>query len=185
MRVIRRRLAPVVSLSLLVAACSQQPERPAPDAAPPLPAGQTAVVSQASQKTVARIAMDSPDHTTLVAALEAVGWLDALASPGPFTVFAPVNAAFDKLPPGTVETLLRPENAGQLRTILLHHVLATVYEPADLTDGTVLAMLAGGPATVQRVGDDVLVDGARVVAVVRGGNGIVYVVDSVLLPREP
>ncbi|HMV33481.1 MAG TPA: fasciclin domain-containing protein, partial [Gemmatimonadales bacterium] len=133
--------------------------------------------------SIAGIAAGSKDHTTLVAALKAVDYVLPLNNPGPFTVFAPVNAAFDKLPAGTVETLLKPESASQLRTILLHHVIVTAYEPAQLTDGLVLTMLAGGPVTVKKSGDEVTIDGARVIGSVRAGNGMLYIVDGVLLPR--
>lgn len=161
---------------------------PAGDAAPAAgqpagDAGQAAVTDKTAQKSIAHIASESADHTTLVAALKAVNWLDALANPGPFTVFAPVNAAFEKLPAGTVETLLKPENAGQLRTVLLHHVLTSVYTPEQITDGMTLPMLDGGPVTVARNGDEIVVDGAKVLASVRAGNGMVYVVDGVFLPK--
>jgi uncharacterized surface protein with fasciclin (FAS1) repeats len=168
---------------LLSTSCAPRREGP-PPGAPAQTAGQAAVADEGSQKSVARIALDSQDHTTLVTALKAVNWLDALANPGPFTVFAPVNAAFDKLPAGTVESLLKPENAAQLRTILLHHVLTSVYEPKDLTGGMSLPMLAGGPARVGREAEVITVDGAKVIGSVRGGNGIVYVLDAVLLPKD-
>ena len=105
-------------------------------------------------------------------ALKAVDYVLPLNNPGPFTVFAPVNAAFDKLPDGTVETLLKPESASQLRTILLHHVIVTAYDPTQLTDGLVLTMLAGGSVTVQRQGDELTVGGAKVLGSVRAGNGM-------------
>ncbi len=95
------------------------------------------------------------------------------------------GATFDKLPAGTVEDLLKPENAAQLRTILQHHVVVSTYKPADLTSGMSLSMLDGGPTTVTRQGEDLRVDGPKVLAVVPAGNGIVYVVDAVLLPKAP
>jgi uncharacterized surface protein with fasciclin (FAS1) repeats len=180
---ILRGSMPALLLLPLVSSCAPKPEGRA-EGPPAAAAGQLAVVDDVSQKSIARIASESPDHTTLVAALKAVNWLDALANPGPFTVFAPVDAAFDKLPAGTVETLLQPENADQLRAILLHHVLTSVYEPKDITDGIALPMLAGGSAMVKREGDAITVDGAKVVASVRGGNGMVYVLDGVLLPKD-
>ena len=146
------------------------------------PSGQAAVSDNESVKTIARIAAESPDHSTLVTALKAVNYVDALANPGPFTVFAPTNAAFEKLPAGTVETLLKPENAGQLRTILLHHVTTSAFDASDLTDGMEIGMVDGGPVTVKRDGDAVTIGGARIVASVRGSNGWVHVVDAVLLP---
>lgn len=181
----RRRFAPVLLLPVVLSAsCSPRSEGGAAPPAPPPTGGQAEVAETGPMKSVARIAADSKDHTTLVAALKAVNWFDALANPGPFTVFAPTNAAFDKLPSGTVPTLLKPENAAQLRTILLHHVLTSVYEPKDITDGMSLPMLAGGPVTVTREGDRISVEGANVVASVRAGNGMVYVLDAVLLPKD-
>jgi len=177
----RRTCLSLAALSLFVAACGP---RGSDQAAPPA-AGTAATAGQAavSGNTIAAIAAGSKDHSTLVAALNAVNLLDALATPGPLTVFAPVNAAFDKLPPGTVENLLKPENAAQLRTILQHHVAVSTYQPADLTSGLSLSMLDGGPTTITRQGDEITVDGAKVIAVVPAGNGMVYVVDAVLLPK--
>ncbi len=176
---------PVFLFSLLLAApaCAPAPEAGSDNPSAASVSGQLAVDESGSTPSIARIASDSKDHTTLVAALKAVNWLDALANPGPFTVFAPVNAAFDALPAGTVENLLKPENAAQLRGILLHHVLVSAYNPEDLVDGMSLGMLEGGPTTVTRTGDQIVVDGAKVVGQVRAGNGWVYVLDAVLLPK--
>ena len=175
-----------ISLAL-IAACKPAADGASAGAPAAASAGgaQLASSDAGSPPTIARIASDSKDHTTLAAALKAVNWLDALANPGPFTVFAPTNAAFDKLPPGTVETLLKPENAAQLKTILLHHVMVSSYEQKDLTDGLSLAMLAGGPTMVKRQGDEITVNGAKVLAAVKAGNGMVYVVDAVIVPPAP
>jgi len=145
-------------------------------------AGQAAVADNESQQTIARIAAGSADHTTLVTALKAVNYVDPLANPGPFTVFAPTNDAFAKLPAGTVETLLKPENAAQLRTILLHHVTTSAFAPEDLTDGMEIGMVDGGPLVVKRDGDTIMIGDARVIASVRGSNGWVHVIDTVLVP---
>jgi uncharacterized surface protein with fasciclin (FAS1) repeats len=144
--------------------------------------GQAAIADSVSQKTIARIAAESPDHGTLVTALTAVSYFDPLANPGPFTVFAPTNAAFELLPPGTVESLLKAENAPQLRTVLLHHVTTSAFGPEDLTDGMEMGMVDGGPLTVRRDGDQLMIGDARIVASVRGSNGWVHVVDKVLVP---
>lgn len=144
--------------------------------------GQAAISDAESQKTIAGIAAGSADHTTLVTALKAVSYVDPLANPGPFTVFAPTNAAFEKLPAGTVETLLKPENAAQLRTILLHHVTTSAFAPEELTNGMEIGMVDGGPLTVKRDGDALMIGEARVVASVRGSNGWVHVIDAVLVP---
>lgn len=170
------------ALALLVAACA-----PAPEAAPDSNPSSAGVSGQAAVNettpTIARIASDSKDHTTLVAALQAVNWLDALANPGPFTVFAPVNSAFDALPAGTVDNLLKPENAAQLRGILLHHVLVSAYAPEDITDGMSMPMLEGGPEMISKSGETIKIGDATVLGQVRAGNGWVYVIDKVLLPK--
>lgn len=146
--------------------------------------GQAAVSDNESVKTIARIAAESPDHSTLVAALKAVSYVDPLANPGPFTVFAPVNAAFDKLPAGTVDNLLKPENSAQLRTVLLHHVTTSAYAPEDLTDGMEIGMVDGGPLTVKREGATITIGGAKVLASVHASNGWVHVVDGVMVPEK-
>jgi uncharacterized surface protein with fasciclin (FAS1) repeats len=174
-------------LALLVPALSLacKPSESAPAAAASAPsAGLSAVADPASPKTIAAIAAGSKDHTTLVAALKAAGLVDALATPGPLTVFAPVNTAFDKLPAGTVETLLKPENVAQLRTVLRHHVAVSTYKLSELTDGLQLSMLDGGPVTVKRQGDDVTLDGAKIVGTVAAANGVVFVVDGVMVPKQ-
>lgn len=180
---------PFLTLLLITAftfACSPAKEEggtPAaatPDAAPV--GGQAAVQDDESQKDVVKIAVGSADHTTLVTALKAADLVNALANAGPFTVFAPTNAAFDKLPKGTVEDLLKPANVDKLRGILQHHVTTSVFEAADLTDGMTLSMADGGSVTIKKSGEEITVDGAKVVASVRGSNGIVHVVDAVILP---
>lgn len=168
-----------VLLTLLVA-CGRGAEAPA-DQSGASSGGQAAVSDDESVKTIARVAAESPDHTTLVTALKAVSYVDPLANPGPFTVFAPVNAAFDKLPAGTVEDLLKPENASKLRSILLHHVTTSAYAPEDLTDGMEIGMVDGGPITVGRSGENLTVGGAKVLGSVRASNGWVHVIDGVLV----
>lgn len=156
---------------------------PAAESATPAPAvGQSNVKDDESQKDVVKIAVGSPDHTTLVAAVKAADLVNALSNAGPFTVFAPTNAAFDKLPKGTVETLLKPENVNQLRGVLQHHVTTSAYELADLTDGQTLGMADGGSVTVKKTGDVVTIDGAKIIASVRGSNGMVHVIDAVIVP---
>jgi len=135
-------------------------------------------------KTVTDVAADSKDHTTLVAALEAADYADALRNPGPFTVFAPTNAAFEKLPSGTLETLMKPENKGKLEKILQHHVMLSTYEAKWFQDGQTVGMVDGTKATMHVEDGKVRIDGATIAASVRCGNGIVHVVDAVVLPPE-
>ena len=132
--------------------------------------------------TVTDVAAGSKDHTTLVAALHAADYFEALRNPGPFTVFAPTNAAFEGLPAGTLEMLLKPENKGRLEKILQHHVLVSTYEAGWFKDGQVVGMVDGTKATMHIQDGTVRIDDAVVVGSVRAGNGIVHVVDAVLLP---
>jgi uncharacterized surface protein with fasciclin (FAS1) repeats len=135
-------------------------------------------------RTVTDVAAASKDHTTLVAALDAADYASALRNPGPFTVFAPTNAAFEKLPPGTLETLMKPENHEKLKKILQHHVLLSTYEAAWFKDGQTLGMVDGRKATMHVQDGKVSIEGAAILASVRCGNGIVHVVDGVVLPPE-
>jgi uncharacterized surface protein with fasciclin (FAS1) repeats len=179
-----RGLWSIAALSLFfTTSCKPAGEGGSSKAPAAMASAQAASEDPSSTPSIARIASGSKDHSTLVAALKAVNWLDALANPGPFTVFAPTNEAFDKLPAGTVETLLKPENSAQLKTILLHHVLVSAYGESELTDGLSLPMFDGGPATVSRQGDKISIDGANVIATVRASNGMLYIVDAVLLPK--
>ncbi|MGZ3773887.1 MAG: fasciclin domain-containing protein [Pseudobdellovibrionaceae bacterium] len=146
--------------------------------------GQAAVKDDVSQKNIVQIATGSKDHSTLVTALGAADLVDVLANPGPFTVFAPVNEAFAKLPKGTVEKLLKPESKESLVDILQHHVFVGVLEAKDLTDGRVLNQVDGNNVTVKNEKGKISIDGAKVIATIRATNGIIYVVDSVILVKK-
>ncbi len=146
------------------------------------PGGQSAVQDDASQKDVVKVAVASPDHTTLVAALQAAGYVDVLSNAGPFTVFAPTNAAFDKLPKGTVEGLLKPESKADLRNILEYHVYVGKLDQSFFKDGQTLGQVNGGKVTMAVKDGKVTVNGANIVASVPCSNGIVHVIDAVLLP---
>lgn len=141
-------------------------------------------------------AVNSKDHTTLVAAVKAAGLVDTLKGPGPFTVFAPTNAAFDALPAGTVETLLKPENKGMLTTILTYHVVPGKWDAAALSkmikDGKGKAMIktvSGGTLTAKSSGKTIMLTdekgGTATVTIpnVYQSNGVIHVVDKVLLPK--
>lgn len=145
-------------------------------------AGQSAVQDNESQKDVVKIAVGSKDHTTLVTALKAAEYVDVLSNAGPFTVFAPVNAAFDKLPAGTVDGLLKPEAKNDLRNILEYHVYVGVIKPEDLTDGRVLNMVNLKNAEIKVVDGKPTINGAHIVASIPAANGIIHVIDQVLLP---
>jgi uncharacterized surface protein with fasciclin (FAS1) repeats len=135
-----------------------------------------------SQKNVVQVAIGSADHTTLVKAVQAADLVNALSNTGPFTVFAPTNAAFEKLPAGTVENLLKPENKDALSDILEYHVSLGVYKAEALQDGQVLGQVNGGNLTVSVKDGKIMVGGATVVASVPASNGIVHVIDGVMMP---
>jgi len=135
-------------------------------------------------KTVVDIAVGSPDHTTLVAAVTAAGLVETLSGTGPFTVFAPTNAAFEALPAGTVDNLLKPESKNQLTSVLTYHVVAGNVMAADLSDGQIVKTLNGQDLTVSIKDGKVMINGATVTAAdLAGSNGVIHVVDGVLLPK--
>jgi len=134
--------------------------------------------------TVVDIAVGSQDHTTLVAAVTAAGLVETLKGAGPFTIFAPTNAAFAALPAGTVDNLLKPENKEKLTSILTYHVVAGNVMSAQLTDGQKVATLNGQELTVAIKGGVVTINGAKVItADLAGSNGVIHVVDGVILPK--
>ena len=148
-----------------------------------------------SNKNIVENAVNSRDHTTLVAAVKAAGLVDTLMSAGPFTVFAPTNAAFDKLPAGTVDTLLKPENKGMLTSVLTYHVVAGTMTSTDIAaairagGGTAtLNTVQGGTLTGRMMGNKLVLTDAKggrstvTIANVMQSNGVIHVVDTVLLP---
>lgn len=148
-----------------------------------------------ANKPIAANASAAPNLTTLVAAVSAAGLVDTLASPGPFTVFAPTNDAFAKLPAGTVETLVKPENKPTLTAILTYHVVAGTFTSKDIAKaikaggGTAsFDTVAGGKLTAKMSGKDLVLTDAKggtstvTTANVMQSNGVVHVIDTVLLP---
>ena len=145
---------------------------------------ETAVNRPLDPNNIVSIAVGSKDHTTLVTALKAADYVDSVATPGPFTVFAPTNAAFDKLPKGTVDGLLKPESKDSLTNILKYHVAMSVYQAKDLKDGQRLAMANGAYVTLHVKDGKLQVNDANVVASIQASNGVVHVIDGVLLPPK-
>ena len=144
--------------------------------------GQAFIEDNESVPNVLQIAIGSADHTTLVAAVQAADLENSLVNAGPLMVFAPTNEAFDALPEGTVENLLKPENKDALANILKHHVTPGNYSKDFLKNFKKLGQANDQNTTVEVKGDDVYVGGAKIVASVPAGNGIVHVVDKVILP---
>lgn len=146
--------------------------------------GQSAVQDDISQRNVVQVAISSKDHTTLVKAVQAADLVNALSNAGPFTVFAPSNEAFDKLPAGTVENLLTAEKKEDLRDILQYHVSLGVFKTENLNDGEVIGQVNGGNITITKKDGKLMVNGiANIVASIPASNGIIHVIDAVLLPK--
>lgn len=176
----------ILAFSLLIA-CGGAATEPATESAAGAEAtapegGQSTVQDDQSQKNVVGVAVGSKDHTTLVAAVKAAELVDALSNAGPFTVFAPTNAAFEALPAGTVEGLLKPEKKADLQDILQYHVAVGVFKPEAMHDGQPLGMVNGGNVKFSVKDGKVMINDANIVAVVPASNGLVCVIDKVLLP---
>ncbi|GAA4469460.1 fasciclin domain-containing protein [Nibrella saemangeumensis] len=144
--------------------------------------GQSAVQDNDSQKDVVKVAAGSPDHTTLVKAVQTAGLVDALSNAGPFTVFAPTNAAFEALPAGTVDDLLKSENKEKLADILQYHVSVAGYPLEYLQDGQKINQVNGGDATITVKDGKYKINDANIVGTVKASNGIVHIIDKVILP---
>ena len=167
-------------------------------AAPAMAQEQTVMVGGAPMypsKNIVENAVNSKDHTTLVAAVKAAGLVDTLAGPGPFTVFAPTNAAFAALPKGTVDTLLKPENKPALTKVLTYHVVSGKYTAADLMDFVksnhgkgMLKTVEGDSLTFEIKGGKLEVVDAKgraamvTIPNVMQSNGVIHVINAVLLP---
>jgi len=140
-------------------------------------------------KNIIENAVNSKDHTTLVAAVKAAGLVETLQGKGPFTVFAPTNAAFGKLPTGTVDTLVKPESKATLTKILTYHVVPGNLKASDLTDGKKLKTVEGEELTVKKSGKKVMIVDAKggsstvTIADVNQSNGVIHVVNTVLMPK--
>jgi uncharacterized surface protein with fasciclin (FAS1) repeats len=146
--------------------------------------GQSTVQDENSAKNILQIAIGSPDHTTLVAAVQAAGLEDVLVNAGPLTVFAPNNAAFDKVDPETLQSLLKPENKATLARIITFHAAPGGYAANNIRGVMGIGQATGDKVKVE-VNDGVTtVNGANVLGTVKASNGYVHVIDQVLLPPE-
>lgn len=137
------------------------------------------------KKDIVDVAASNPEFSTLVTAIKAAGLVDALKGVGPLTVFAPNNAAFEKLPQGTLDTLLKPENKEMLVSILTYHVVSGKVTSGDVVKVDSAKSLQGQSIDVKVTGNEVMVDGANVIAVdVEASNGVIHVIDQVILPKQ-
>ncbi len=170
-------LTPIAVLLSAPVACTMAKDDAAPSCQKP------AAMPMAGGETIVAIAAGNPDFSTLVAAIKAAGLADALSADGPFTVFAPTNAAFAKLPAGTVEDLLKPENKSKLARILTYHVVPAKVLAAEAVKLTTAPTLSGQRLDLLLKGDKLIVDGATVTKTdIVGSNGVIHVIDSVMLP---
>lgn len=139
--------------------------------------------AQAQSKNIVELAAETESLSTLVAAVQAAGLADVLSGDGPFTVFAPTNAAFEKLPAGTVESLLKPENKDQLVAILTYHVIGAKVMSTDLENGMKATTVQGQEVSIDLT-NGVKVNNATVTAAdVNASNGVVHIIDTVILPK--
>ncbi len=171
----------------LMASCNSSSQQETPvataETASEPGAGQSAVADDQSQQNVVQVAAGSQDHTTLVAAVKAAGLVDALTNAGPFTVFAPVNSAFEQLPAGTVDNLLKPENRSALRNILQYHVYVGVIPVERFDNDMSLGQVNGGRVELGLEGNQPTVNGVKILASIPASNGIIHVIDQVLQPK--
>jgi uncharacterized surface protein with fasciclin (FAS1) repeats len=141
-------------------------------------------------RNIIQNAVNSKDHTTLVAAVKAAGLVETLEGKGPFTVFAPTNAAFGKLPAGTVDTLVKPESKATLTKILTYHVVAGKLEASDLSEGKKLKTVEGEELIVKKADGKVMIVDAKggtatvTISNVNQSNGVIHVIDTVLMPAS-
>ena len=139
-------------------------------------------LAQDAKADIVDTAVAAGDFSTLVAAVQAAGLVDTLKGEGPFTVFAPTDAAFSALPEGTVDTLLKPENKDQLVSILTYHVVPGAVKSTDLTEGMTAATVQGGNVTFTLDGGAKINDAAITTADIEASNGVIHVIDKVIMP---
>lgn len=192
MKIIKQTIFLLAVFSIGLISCNQSEKKQEvkkTEVAPPQGKGQSAVEAvEGADPNALEVAASLDDFATLVVAVKAAGVEDALVNVGPLTVFAPVNAAFDKLPEGTVETLLKPESKEQLAFILKNHVAPANYPIKQLKKeakkGRKLYMASGKYLVVENKEDGVYVGGTKVLKTVQVSNGWIHVIDNVLVPAE-
>ena len=181
------KLFPVLAFGLMVSCNNgvddKTTDSPTATEAGTAAGGQENVKDDDSQKDVVKVAMGSKDHSSLVAALKQAELVTSLSNAGPFTVFAPTNAAFDKLPAGTVDGLMKDDKKEDLQNILQYHVFMSALTPESFQDGQSLGMVNGDNITVSvKDGKTMLNNSATIIGTVPASNGVIYVIDGVLLP---
>ncbi|WP_445711806.1 fasciclin domain-containing protein [Flavobacterium sp.] len=176
-----------LALLFLASSCKENietpQETPSSENAVDLSIGQEGVQDDVSNPNIVQVASGSKDHTTLVAAVKAADLVTSLSNAGPFTVFAPTNAAFEKLPAGTVEGLLKPEKKSDLENILGYHTYVGNLKTEYMQDGQEYDMVYGGKVKITKQGEKTFVNGSEVVATIETSNGLIHVIEDVLLPK--
>lgn len=171
----------------LIFSCNQNPEKSGStnsSSNESAMVGQSGVKDDVSNPNIVQVAVGSKDHTTLVAAVKAAGLVDALSNAGPFTVFAPTNAAFDKLPAGTVDGLLKPDKKDALTDILGYHTYVGSLKAEYLQDGQTFEEVNGGKITITKKDGKTFVNGnAEIIASIPTSNGVIHVINEVLIPK--
>jgi uncharacterized surface protein with fasciclin (FAS1) repeats len=169
----------------LLSACNNEGEKKPAEDTTATKVEEPAPAPAEAPKDVVDVAIASADHTTLVSAVQAAGLVETLKGAGPFTVFAPTNAAFNALPAGTVEDLLKPEKKAELTSILTYHVVPGAIKAADLKDGQKVKTVQGAELTVSIKDGKVMIDGANVTAAdLTASNGVIHVIDAVVTPKK-
>ena len=185
--IMKKTIKTLLLASLFIAIGCKQNEQtssePASESTEVQSGGQENVVDETSVPNIVQTAIGSKDHTTLVAAVKAAGLVTSLSNAGPFTVFAPTNAAFDKLPAGTVDGLLKPEKKCDLENILGYHTYVGTLKIEYMNDGQEFDMVYGGKVKITKKNDKTYVNGSEIVATIETGNGIIHVIGDVLLPK--
>lgn len=176
--------AVLITSSLLVSCNNEGEKKPVEDAAAAVKEPVIEPTVEAP-KDIVDVASGSADHSTLVTAVKAAGLVETLKGAGPFTVFAPTNAAFSALPAGTVDGLLKPEKKADLTRILTYHVVSGSVKAADLKDGQKIKTVQGEELTVAIKDGKVMINGANVTAAdLASSNGMIHVIDAVLMPKK-
>lgn len=176
----------LISASLCVTSCTSTTESKSTSSTEPSSptTGQSGVKDETSAPNIVQVASGSKDHTTLVAAVKAANLVDVLSNAGPFTVFAPTNAAFEKLPAGTVEGLLKADKIADLKNILEYHTYVGVLKTEYMQDGQLFEQVNGGKITITKKDGKVIINGkATIIASIPTSNGVIHVIDEVLLPQ--
>ena len=176
-----------LAVGMMLTACNNNAEQTSSsstDTSQPTTEGQAFVDDDLSAKNILQIAMASEAHSTLAAGVQAAGLENVLVNAGPLTVFAPTNAAFDRLPEGTLETLLKPENKGTLADIITFHASPGKYTEDMLKDGMKLFQATGHYVNIEKKEDGTYINGIKLEGTVEASNGIIHVINTVMLPPE-